>query len=224
MLGAPYYPRRVPHASALRLLVLHGIRLKGFAEAPVVAGLWTLDDADVNAELKGLADDGLVQRRDGRVSGWTLTPAGRERHASLVAAELDEAGARGAVDGAYRRFLRLNPELLGACTAWQLRGRGAQQMVNDHTDAAYDAEVVRRLAAVHDACQPVLAELAGALDRFKRYPIRLANTLRRVQAGESEWFTKPLLDSYHTIWFELHEDLLSTLGLQRGSEGQTREY
>lgn len=204
----------------MRLLVLHGVRLKGFAEAPAVAALWALDETEVDVELKELADDGLVQRRDGRVSGWMLTPAGREAHATLVAAELIEAGARPAVDGAYRRFLRLNPELLGACTAWQLRAGDDGQVVNDHTDRAYDAEVVRRLATVDDDCQPVLADLAEALERFGRYPDRLANAVRRVQLGESEWFTKPLLDSYHTIWFELHEDLLSTLGLQRGSEGR----
>ena len=207
----------------MRLLVLHGVRLKGFAEAAAVAALWCLDDAAVDAELKGLADDELVQRREGRVSGWTLTPAGRAAHADLVAAELEAAGARPAVDGAYRRFLRLNPELLGACTAWQLRPTGSGQVVNDHTDRAYDAGVVHRLATVHDGCQPVLTDLAAALDRFGRYPERLANAVRRVQLGESEWFTKPLLDSYHTIWFELHEDLLSTLGLQRGSEGM-REH
>ena len=35
-----------------------------------------------------------------------------------------------------------------------------------------------------------------------------------------EWFTKPVIDSYHTVWFELHEDLLATLGIERASEGQ----
>jgi hypothetical protein len=25
------------------------------------------------------------------------------------------------------------------------------------------------------------------------------------------------MDSYHTVWFELHEDLLATLGLERGA-------
>jgi hypothetical protein len=28
-----------------------------------------------------------------------------------------------------------------------------------------------------------------------------------------------VIDSYHTVWFELHEDLLSTLGIERASEG-----
>jgi hypothetical protein len=27
-----------------------------------------------------------------------------------------------------------------------------------------------------------------------------------------------VVDSYHTVWFELHEDLLCTLGLERSSE------
>jgi hypothetical protein len=27
-----------------------------------------------------------------------------------------------------------------------------------------------------------------------------------------------MIDSYHTVWFELHEDLLATLGRQRSQE------
>lgn len=200
--------------------MLHGVRLKGFAEAATVAGLWGLDEGEAEAELKGLTEEGLVQRRDGRISGWTLTPRGRETHADLVAAELQAAGVRGAIEAAYRRFLDLNGDLLATCTAWQLRTTDAGQVVNDHTDRTYDAEVVERLAGIHEAVDPVLADLAATLERFERYPSRLADALRRVQLGETEWFTKPLVDSYHTIWFELHEDLLSTLGLQRGSEGR----
>ena len=30
--------------------------------------------------------------------------------------------------------------------------------------------------------------------------------------------TKPVIESYHTVWFELHEDLLVTLGLDRAAE------
>ena len=39
-----------------------------------------------------------------------------------------------------------------------------------------------------------------------------------VRRGHGEWFDKPLIDSYHTVWFELHEDLLATLGLERSTE------
>jgi hypothetical protein len=200
--------------------VLHGVRLKGFAEAAAVAALWQLDEGAIDAELKELAADGFVQRRDGRVSGWSLTPDGRGEHAAVVAAELEAAGTCPDVEAAYRDFCLVNPELLATCTAWQLRPTEQGQAVNDHLDPGYDASVVHRLAAVHDRIEPVLAELAAALWRFGRYAERLGNAIRRVQLGESEWFTKPLLDSYHTVWFELHEDLLATLGIQRGAEGR----
>jgi DNA-binding MarR family transcriptional regulator len=200
--------------------VLHGVRLKGFAEASAIADLWRLDEGAVDAELKELADDGFVQRREGRVTGWSLTPDGRAQHAHLVAAELEDAGTRPQVEVAYRSFREVNPELLATCTAWQLRATETGQSVNDHLDPAYDGSVVQRLAGVHERIEPVLEALGAALWRFGRYPERLANAVRRVQLGESEWFTKPLLDSYHTVWFELHEDLLATLGLQRGAEGR----
>jgi hypothetical protein len=42
----------------------------------------------------------------------------------------------------------------------------------------------------------------------------------RVSEGERDWLTSPRVDSYHTVWMELHEELLAALGLERGSEEQ----
>jgi hypothetical protein len=36
--------------------------------------------------------------------------------------------------------------------------------------------------------------------------------------GETEWLTSPRVDSYHTVWMQLHEDLLLALGRDRASE------
>ena len=36
--------------------------------------------------------------------------------------------------------------------------------------------------------------------------------------GEPAWVTRPRVDSCHTVWMELHEDLLATLGIDRGDE------
>jgi DNA-binding MarR family transcriptional regulator len=206
--------------SADRLLVLHGLRLKGFAEASNLGSLYGIDGDDVDVALKDLASDGLVLRRDGRVSGWSLTPEGREVEAKLLGEELERSGARPAIEGAYQRFHPVNRDLLDVCTAWQLKSVDGTQMINDHADVAYDTETIGRLAEVHAAAAPVVADLGAALPRFERYGPRLAHALANVEAGRTEWFTKPLLDSYHTVWFELHEDLLSTLGVQRGSEGR----
>lgn len=201
--------------STQRLLVLHTLRLKGHTTAAAVAELHGLPRDVVEAELAAAEADGLARYREGTLTGWSLTPAGRKLAAGLVADELSAAGVRPVVEQAYRDFLGLNHAMLGACTAWQLRdGR-----MNDHLDEAYDASVVADLARLHEHAVPLTTALASALDRFGSYGPRFAAALERVQQGEGEWFTRPVIDSYHTVWFELHEDLLATLGRERASEG-----
>jgi DNA-binding MarR family transcriptional regulator len=202
------------HPSDPSLLVLHGLRLKGFADTDRLADATGVDPAAVLAALTAFATDELVQRREGRLTGWSLTPRGRDELEARLAAELDATGGRGLVDDAYRRFLALNPELLEVCTDFQVRG----DVVNDHTDRGYDHAVVARLTDLHDRARPLCDDLAKVLARFGGYGDRLDAALARVRAGEHHWFTKPLIDSYHTVWFELHEDLLATLGVDRADE------
>lgn len=207
----------MPYLSDSRLLVLQGLRVKGMATTASLAFAIGLADELVAKELVEAADQGLVRHREGVVTGWSLTADGRVAVAALVADELDRARAREVVEDAYRAFLELNHPLLGACTRWQLRDGG----LNDHADAGYDATVICELAAQHDRSVAVTEVLSEALERFGAYGPRLAVAIQRVQAGETEWFTKPLIDSFHTVWFELHEDLLATLGRERSSEGVT---
>lgn len=208
------------HVSDPPFLVLHALRLKGFALPEAVAATTKLPEADVEKILQAAAGDGLVQKREGRISGWSLTAPGRERHAKLLAEEAAASNCRDDVDASYRRFLEINGELLGVCTDWQMRpGPDGQPVLNDHGDADYDNGVVSRLRAIDDAVQPVCRELAGTLDRFGTYGDRLGNAIDRVEQGDIDYATKPMLDSYHTVWFELHEDLLATLGIERSKEG-----
>jgi hypothetical protein len=200
-----------------RMLVMHGLRLKGFGEAAAIAEAVGVAESDAKPVLDDLVGDGLATYRDGRLSGFSLTKDGRAQHALELATELDRAGGRPAVEDGYRRFLELNAPLLSICTAWQLRDAD-QGIVNDHTDTAYDAGVIAQLAELHDAAAPICGALTAVLDRFAGYGPRLAHALAHVQAGDGDWFTKPMIASYHTVWFEMHEDLLSTLGIERGSE------
>ena len=207
------------HESDLRLLSLHGLRLKGVAEPASVAELVQLSEDEVAETLRSLEAEGLVQHRDGRLAGYTLTRDGRAEHERLLAVELDTADARAIVTDAYKRFLDLNHDLLNVCTRWQVRDTDGGPALNDHSDAAYDAAVVAELEALHQRVRPICDELAATLARYERYTPRLEHALERVRAGEREYFTKPIMPSYHTVWFELHEDLLATLGIERSSEG-----
>jgi hypothetical protein len=116
---------------------------------------------------------------------------------------------------AYEAFRSMNREVLQVCTDWQVRPGGAP---NDHTDAAYDWSVIDRLGAIDDRAGPLVRRLASADSRFGGYRERLRAARRRVVDGEREWLTSPRVDSYHTVWMELHEDLLAALGLERRTE------
>ena len=200
------------------LLALHGLRLKGFAEAKVVGALYGRSEADTVVELTKAAEAEFVMHREGRMSGWTLTPAGRSENERLLAEELDAIQGRDAVQSGYERFLELNGTMLEVCTRWQVTDADAQTL-NDHSDPAYDAAVIGELAGLDDGVQPILAHLVGDLDRFGIYADRFSFALDKLRGGDNEWFTKPIMESYHTVWFELHEDLLATLGIDRASEG-----
>lgn len=202
-------------SSSLRLLVLHALRIKGLAEADAVVTMMGTDPEPTGDELIALEDQDLVSYRHGRMPGYKLTPEGRVLGERLLREELDQTGTRPTIETAYQDFLTQNDELLDVCTAWQLRPVDGEQQPNDHCDADYDRGVVDRLAAVHDAVEPVLTTLGETLARFGGHRVRLRTALDHVRAGEHDWFTKPMFPSYHSTWFELHEDLLATLGTER---------
>lgn len=199
------------------LLILHTIRLKGFVDGAEVAEVLGLDRGAVEQRLEHAGQDGLVRHREGARSGWSLTEEGRKENERLLAEELDQAGVRAAVTGAYHRFIELNQPFLAVCTAWQVVDVETQTL-NDHGDADYDRAVLDRLAALDHEIQPICGDLASWLARFDRYGPRFRHANDRIERGDTEWFTRPTLDSYHTVWFELHEDLLATLGLDRAAE------
>jgi len=199
-----------------RLAVLHGLRVKGFAEIPALADFAGLEEPLVAEKLDALSSAGLADHRNGAIAGWHLTPAGHAGHAAALAADVADSGAAGQVRSGYERFDSLDGAVRAVCTAWQVRDLDAG-MINDHSDPGYDAAVLARLAVIHADAVTVIDGLAVAIARFGPYRRRLDRAHDRVQGGDRDALTKPLSDSYHDVWMELHEDLLVTLGLDRSS-------
>ncbi|MFC4015002.1 transcriptional regulator [Nonomuraea purpurea] len=200
-----------PYPTSTDLLLLHTLRFVGFAELARVAEATGLPEGDVESELIDLAVAGLVTRIPGDFGGWGLTDDGRAADAERISAELDAAGARPAVARAFDDFLDLNPELLDLCTAWQMRSVDGVTALNDHGDPAYDARIIDWLGDFHQRADAVCAALSAVLSRYARFQARLGGALARARAGSVEYVTDSFA-SYHTVWFQLHEDLLVTLG------------
>lgn len=202
------------------MLTLHAVRLLGFADAPKVAARFGLGPAETEEWLLDFEAYGWVQRSSfGETTGWSLTDSGRRENESRLAAELDEIGARPVLTDVHERFVPLNGRFLEAMTRWQTRPLPGNAMAaNDHTDFGWDDRVFTTLASLGRRLEPLNAALADVLDRFDGYVERYERALARTENGEYHWADGISVDSCHTVWMQLHEDLIASLGLVRGSQ------
>jgi hypothetical protein len=183
------------------LTLLQTVRLKG-----------RVPTADLDGPVNEFVEAGLLV--DGKAI--RLSPKGRTRLTELLADE------RRDIDGAafartYDEFRGVNRDFKSLVAQWQLRDGEP----NDHTDADYDAHVLGRLDGIHRAVKPVLAAASAQVPRLDAYTAKLAAALEKIRAGDRSWFTRPLVDSYHTVWFELHEELIGAAGLTRDDEARS---
>ncbi|HET9901344.1 MAG TPA: PEP-utilizing enzyme, partial [Actinomycetes bacterium] len=111
-------------------------------------------------------------------------------------------------------FHELDVRIKEIVTAWQLREQDGEQVLNDHTDTAYDEQVLGDLARLHADATVWLATLAGSLPRFGGYLSRLGHAIESAR-HDQRFVASPRVDSYHSVWFELHEDLIRLAGKRR---------
>ncbi len=206
---APVAARKVTPDHALR-----AVAMKGFAPVPGVADAVISTPDVVGPILDQLVVDGLLTTTAG---AYRLTGSGTARVDHLRAVEqaawgLDRAAA------ALADFVPLDHRTKDVVTAWQLRDDVAGQVVNDHADAGYDRRVLDRLAAVHADAVTWLAPFEAGCPRLADYGLRLGRALELALAGDQRYVASPRVDSYHGIWFELHEDLIGLAGRNRADE------
>jgi hypothetical protein len=190
------------------------LRVQGVASPERTAVASDEDASVVEARLADLTSRELVMQRSGRVAGFSLTAQGAEMLDKLLADEGARADEQ--LRQAYDRFLLLNRRVLELSSQWQVRRDGSIETRNDHTDVSYDHAVIDALVDVHGRAKRCLAQMATCAERFGPYEARLDSCVERLRCGDLTAFTAPLAESYHTVWFELHQDLLLTLGRQRG--------
>ncbi|MFF2780816.1 transcriptional regulator [Streptomyces sp. NPDC058052] len=207
-------------SSTPELLVLHAVRLRGMTTEAEAAARFGLDVDTVGELLLDLQAYGRVGRSSfAGTSGWSLTDAGRAEGERLLAEELAGSGYGPFVRERYETFLAYNARCLTACTDWQLRPDGSGRLaVNTHGDPVWDARILDELTVLGGVLDTLSAELGIRLLRLAGYGERFSAALARVRRGEFSWVDRPRADSCHTVWMELHEDLLATLGIARGAE------
>ena len=178
--------------------------------ALAVRGSVTPDQFDA-ATVDDLIADQLAEKVAGQLR---LSAAGK-----LAAAELFDEDR--AVVGGERaatlldEFHVLDARMKALVTAWQVRDVAGEQVLNDHNDAAYDARIVDDLVALHADTAAWLEPLASSVQRYDTYRRRLTHALDAARDGDQRYVASPRVDSYHSVWFELHEDLIRLSGKKR---------
>jgi DNA-binding MarR family transcriptional regulator len=191
---------REPLAASDEFEVLQTIRCRGVAAAERIAASTGLAVGSVEAVLTAAEESGFVKLRQGKVSGVSLTPTGRARLV-LLTRDSVTSDQLAAIAVAYDAFLGPNRELKSLVTAWQ---------------ASQDAAAaLAALQAVHADVTRVIMQAAAAQPRFRRYQPRLRRALESFRSGDVAALARPLSESYHDVWMELHEDLLTTMGRTR---------
>ena len=187
--------------------VLHALRVKGIATPESLALATGQSSDDVLERLRALEGDGVCFERPSRKRpGWVLSEEGRERHAAeLVEAHPPES--RETIAELYEGFLTLNNDVKGLAAKWQHAGTDDERF-----------DLLGRLEDVHELADKALARTADVVPRFGRYGQRLGVALEKIE-DDPRYFVSPLVDSYHNVWFECHEDFLLTLGRTRAEEG-----
>jgi hypothetical protein len=194
----------------MNLSVMQAVRLKGRPSPADVAVATGTDEAEARSTLDELVSKGLLVEKNERLR---ITPEGR----MALTAALDEERARidaDAVKATYDDFIPLNSDFKQLVTDWQQRDGEP----NDHSDPDYDTAVLARLDEVNERFKPILARISATAPRLASYPPRFASALEKIRAGDHAWFLRPIIDSYHTVWFELHEELIALAGLSRAEE------
>jgi hypothetical protein len=193
-------------------LVLHGVAIKKHGSAQAIASLLGLDPERVGVVLQDLLRRGRVSELQGRFS---LSPASRMALASEYSRHYGTLRSNQDVVAAYDTFERINVELKTLISQWQTLEVAGEIVQNNHTDLEYDRGIIDRLGRVHERADRVLGVLAAHVPRFEIYRTKLLTALERAEDGDIEWVSAVRVESYHTVWFELHEDLLRLMGRER---------
>lgn len=193
-------------------LVLHGLAIKKHGTPDAVAGLVGLDSSRVGSLLREAVSRGRAVEAQGR---FMLTPMARMALEGEYSRYYGELRGCAPFVAAYELFERVNGDLKSLITDWQTLEVAGERVPNDHSNAPHDQRIIDRLGDLHERAEKVLAQLVQHLPRLRVYADKLLAALEKAEDGALQWVSDAKLESYHTVWFELHEDLLRVLGRQR---------
>lgn len=182
--------------------VIRALQLKGFGSVEATAHALNTDETTVETVVDGLGDRVNVTPR-----GVMVTPQGREWLAAMMVAEQASADTA-ALIALYGPFLALNLGFKQSVSDWQLSDQ----------EPADREKVTAELHRLHQHFSPILDASIALVGRLTPYAHRFGYALEAFTGGDVSMLASPLKDSYHTVWFEYHEEMIHLIGRTRLEE------
>ena len=212
--GAAAAAERVAVESNLNITagdVLRALAIKGVVSGEQLAEALGSSVEHVGPLVDALVADGTAESTAGQVK---LTAEGKLRAGDLFAADRGRIGEPRSAE-LLEEFHAFDGRMKQIVTDWQVRDVAGEQALNDHTDAAYDGQVLDRLAELDADTSAWLGALTADLPHVAVYRARLVHALDLARGGDQRFVASPRVDSYHSVWFELHEHLIRLAGKKR---------
>ena len=193
-------------------LALHGLAIKKHAMPKDIAEIVGMDAERVASLLKEAESRGRVARTGGK---FMLTAPAQVALRSEYSRVYADQRSSAAMNAAYDDFEKINVLLKHLITDWQTMDVGGEKLPNDHSNKDRDQKIIDRLGDLHERSEPILKRMAAGLPRLGIYMEMLTAALEKAEDGAIEWVSDAKIESYHTLWFELHEDLLRLMRRER---------
>ncbi|MEE4146267.1 MAG: hypothetical protein V2I26_15795 [Halieaceae bacterium] len=193
-------------------LLMHGIAVKKYCDLDELCAVTRLSPVSAQTLLGEALAKGRVVEVNGK---YALTPAGQITLRSSYAGACGPLRADPGFMSAYEAFEEINQDLKQVITDWQTMTIGGEKVPNDHSDRTYDESIIDRIGRIHEKVEKIVKRLATQVPRMERYSEKLLEALERAEDGDIQWVSDARMESYHTLWFELHEDLLRLVGRER---------
>ena len=194
--------------------LIHVLSIKGFAKEEILAATVGLEVLDVELMAQSLIKEGLVESSR---MGMKLTEKGKAAAAKILEDAREKVDLV-ALETFYLAFLPINQAYKKSVSSWQIKTVGESAEPNDHGDAEYDQQVLSEMFKDHGSLKLLVATHLASCPLLKDYARRLEKAYASVSAGDYQFVTGALIDSYHTVWFEFHEALISLSGRDRATE------
>ena len=180
--------------------VLKIVKLKGMCTSDQISQALLVSDKD---STKVISNCGEFLEKVGDY--YSLGDVGRE----LLLNDLSEKQVLipiADLEQLHQQFLELDSEFKSLVTDWQLTQEKNESDLK---------ELHSRLEIITTETSSGLIQLENIDKTFRRYVPLFEIALDGIRDGDSSMIASPLKDSYHTLWFELHQELIDLTGISR---------